>query len=185
MRTTKFFYTGGAALFVICAASSLPALMAPHLAVAQSNPAFANVVPESESVTIHAKIAAIDPNTRAVTLTGASGHKVTLTAGPAVRLDMLKAGDTVNAQYYRSVAFMVKPPQGGSGTPASDDELAQVIAQPVQAPGGIGVRLTKISGTVVGIDIAAHSFEVVDPSGGGIYTVSVTDPSRAAMLSSL
>jgi hypothetical protein len=47
------------------------------------------------------------------------------------------------------------------------------------------VRLTKISGTVVGIDAAAHRVDIVNPAGGGIYTVDVTDPSRAAMLGSL
>lgn len=134
------------------------------------------MVPESESATIHAKIAAIDPGTRAVTLTGASGRKVTLTAGPAVCLDMLKPGDAVNAKYYRSVVFMVKPPQNGSSTPVSDDEVAQIIAQPVKTPGGIGLRLTKVSGTVVGIDMADHSVEVVAPS------VEASIPSRRPTL---
>jgi hypothetical protein len=184
MSVRKLLCAGGAASALICAASALPSLLTPHQAAAQSA-ASTNVVPESVSATIHARIAAIDPATRAVTLTGASGRKVTLIAGPAVRLEMLKAGDAVNAQYYRSVAFMVKPPQGGSGTPVSDDQMAQIIAQPAKTPGGIGVRLTKVSGTVVGIDMADHSVEVVDPSGGGIYTIAVTDPSRIAMLGSL
>jgi hypothetical protein len=99
---------------------------------------------------------------------------------------MLKVGDTVNAQYYRSVAFMVTPPKGGMGVPApGQDEIAQMIAQPAQAPGGVGVRMTKISGTVVGIDMAAHSIDVVEPSGGRIYTIDVTDPARIAMLPEL
>jgi hypothetical protein len=42
-----------------------------------------------------------------------------------------------------------------------------------------------VSGTVIGIDLAAHSVEVFNPSGGGIYTIDVTDPSRIAMLGSL
>jgi hypothetical protein len=154
-------------------------------AAAQSNPTLTNIVPESESVTIHARITAIDPATRAVSLVGASGHQVTVTAGPAVRLEMLKVGDRVNAKYYRSVGFVVNPPSGGSGVPTSDDAMTQMIAQPVQAPGGIGVRLTKISGTVVDIDMAAHSLDVVNPSGGGVYTLDVTDPARIAMLGSL
>ena len=159
---------------------------APLTAAAQGSSTPQNVVPESESAVIHAKITAIDPSTRAVTLRGRSGHMVTLTAGPAVRLEMLKVGDTVNARYYRSVSFLVRPPSGGSGLPApSDDQISQVVAQNAQAPGGIGVRLTKISGTVVGIDMAAHSLDLVDPSGGGVYTIDVTDPARIAMLSEL
>ena len=154
-------------------------------AVAQANPTLSNVVPESAAVTVHAKITAIDPTTRAVTLVGASGNPVTVTAGPLVRLDMLKAGDRVNAKYYRSVGFVVTPPAGGNGVPVSNDQMQQITAQPAQAPGGVGVRLTQISATVVGIDLAAHSVDLVNPSGGGIYTVNVTDPARIALLGTL
>jgi hypothetical protein len=156
-----------------------------HGAAAQGNPTITNLVPESESATLQAKITAINPKTRAVTLAGASGDKVTLIAGPAVRLELLKVGDRVNVQYYRSVAFLVKPPAGGNGTPVSDDQITQLTAQPVQAPGGVGIRLTKVSGTVVGIDMAVHRVDLVNPSGGGIYSIDVTDPTRIAMLGSL
>lgn len=154
-------------------------------AVAQGNPVLTNVVPESAAATIQAKITAIDPSTREVTLTGTSGKAVTVKAGPAVRLEMLKVGDTVNAKYYRSVGFAVSPPKGGTGVPVSEDQMSQMIAQPAQAPGGVALRLTKVSGTVVALNVAEHSLDVVNPSGGGIYTINVTDPERIAMLSSL
>jgi hypothetical protein len=173
-----------AATLVACTVLALPIAL-PSDASAQGNPTLTNLIPSSESATIHARITAIDPSARAVTLMGASGEKVTLAAGPAVRLENLKVDDRVNAQYYRSVAFMVAPPTGGNGTPVSNDQVAQLIAQPAQAPGGIGVQLIKISGTVVGIDLAAHRIDVVNPSGGGIYTLDVTDPARVAMLGSL
>src|SRR5271165_5339424 len=41
-----------------------------------------NVVPQSEEVTLQAKITHIDTSTRAVTLKGPKGDKVTVTAGP-------------------------------------------------------------------------------------------------------
>jgi len=184
MKLTTLCPKAGIAAVALGAATAL-AVSLPHRTAAQQNPTISNAVPESEAVTLHAKITAIDPSTRAVTLAGASGHQVTVTAGPAVRLEMLKVGDRVNAKYYRSVAFAVTPPQGGNGVPVSDDQVTQVLAQPVQAPGGVGVRVTKVSGTVVGVDLAAHSIDVVDPSGGGVYTLDVTDPSRIAMLGSL
>jgi hypothetical protein len=173
------------AMGILAMVGLLPAVMATP-AMAQANPTYSNVVPQSEMATIHAKLTAIDPATRQVTLQSRSGHSLTVTAGPAVRLEMLNVGDKVNAKYYRSVAFLVSPPKGGMGVPApSEDEIAQVIAQPVQAPGGIGLRVTKISGTVVGVDLAARSIDLVDPSGGGIYTIDVTDPARVAMLPEL
>ena len=163
-------------------ASVIPVVL-PHPAAAQQNPTMSNVIPESAAMTIHAKITAINPGTREITLQGRSGNTVTVTAGPVVRLDMLKVGDTVNAKYYRSVAFELSTPQAGNATPKSDDEMMQISAQPVQAPGGVGVRLTKVQGLVVGIDEAAHSLDLVNPSGGGVYTINVTDPARIAMLS--
>jgi hypothetical protein len=175
--------TAAAVTLIACAAAA-PVIVLPHVAAAQ-NPTINNLIPESESATIQARITAINRKTRAVTLVGATGDKVTVTAGPVVRLEKLKVGDRVNAQYYRSVAFLVKPPAGGNGTPVSDDQVAQILAQPAQAPGGVGIRLTKISGTVVGVDLAAHRVDLVSPSGGGVYTIDVTDPSRIALLGSL
>ena len=144
-----------------------------------------NVIPQAEAVTLQAKITAIDPSTRAVTLKGPSGNSVTVTAGPLVRLGLLQVGQTVNAKYYRSVAFVVNPPRGGNGVPISATQFAQVTMQPVQAPGGVALRMVKISGTVVGIDLSSNSISLVNPSGGQVYTIDVTDPSRIAMLPSL
>ena len=54
-----------------------------------------------------------------------------------MRFDLLHVGDIVNAQYYRSVAFMISRP----GMAVPEDQVAQVIAQPATAPGGIGSAL--------------------------------------------
>ena len=110
----------------------------------QSGEAMQNVIPQSEEVTLQAKITHIDQSTRAVTLKGQNGDKVTVTAGPNVRLEMLKAGQTVNAQYFGSVAFLINPPQGGTGVPVSSDQFSQVTARPVTAPGGVAVRVVKV-----------------------------------------
>ena len=134
---------------------------------------------------MQAKITAIDPSTRAVTLKGPKGDKVTVTAGPGVRLDMLKVGQTVNAQYFRSVAFLVNPPQGGMGVPVSNDQLTQVMARPATAPGGVVVQVIKVSGTVVGVDLSNNSISLVNPSGGQVINIDVTDPARIAMLPTL
>jgi Cu/Ag efflux protein CusF len=169
-----------AAAALSLAVSALPAALPRPAAAQGGNPTMTNVIPEAVAATIHAKIQKIDPQSRQVTLTGPSGHTVTLTAGEAVRLDMLKPGDTVNAKYYRSVAFVLSPSMD-----APPNEVAQVTAQPVQAPGGVGVRLTRVSGLVVGIQLAANSIDVVNPSGGGVYTLHVTDPARIALLGTL
>jgi len=144
-----------------------------------------NVIPPSEEVTLQAKIVAIHPTTRAVKLKNAEGDEVTVVAGPDVNLDTLKVGQTVNAQYYRSVAFVINPPQGGKGVPVSDEQFMQVSTHHVTAPGGAVVQVVKMTGTVVGIDLSSNSVSIVNPSGGLVVTVDVTDPDRAAMLPQL
>ena len=172
------------AAIIVAAAVSLFPLAASHPAAAQSTPVLPSV-PDSEIVTLQAKITAINAAKRWVTLAGASGQRVTVVAGPAVRLNLLKVGDRVNAKYVRSVGFVAAAPSGGNGVPSADDGTAAILAQNVSGPGGIAMHLTKISGTVVGIDLASHSLQVVNPSGGGIYTIDVTDPDRIAKLPSL
>jgi Cu/Ag efflux protein CusF len=180
MNAQKVWPSIAAAAVLVVAPSVLSAALSARAAAQGNNPSASNVIPEAVETTIHAKIQKIDPQTRQVTLAGPSGRSVTVTAGPVVRLDMLKVGDTVNAKYYRSVAFMVSPRMD-----APPDAVVQVTDQPVQAPGGVGVRLTRVSGLVVGIDLAANSVEMVDPTGGGVHTVHVTDTARAAMLVTL
>lgn len=169
-----------AAALVLCGALAVPAVQ-PSPAVAQARQNLANVVPEAAAETIHAKITAIDPAKRQVTLTGRSGKPVTVTAGPNVRLEMLKVGDVVNAQFYRSVAFLVSPP----GERVPEDSIQQVTAQPAQAPGGITIQTMVISGLVVGIDLASNSIDLVNPQGGEVFDFTVMDPARQAMLPSL
>ena len=42
-----------------------------------------------------------------------------------------------------------------------------------------------ISGTIVEIDLSSNSLSIVNPSGGLVYNVDVTDPARQAMMCSL
>lgn len=178
-----------AAVLMIAGTACLIPLAATQTAHAQnsmsSGAPMQNVIPQSEEVTLQAKITAIDQSTRAVTLKGPKGDKVTVTAGSGIRLDMLKVGQTVNAQYFRSVAFVINPPQGGMGVPVSNDQFTQVTAQPATAPGGVAVQVVKVSGTVVGVDLSNNSISLVNPSGGQVLTIDVTDPARIAMLPTL
>jgi hypothetical protein len=173
-----------AALAAVVAAVALP-LMLPARAFAQANPTLENVVPEAAAVSFAAKIRSIDPATREIVLVGREGNQVRVIAGPVVHLERLKPGDTVNVKYYRSVAFLVSAPQSSGGAPPPPASITAALARPTEAPGGVGVRVIKVSGLVVGIDPAAQTVDLVPAGGGGVYTVEVTDPERAARLSQL
>jgi hypothetical protein len=138
-------------------------------------------LPEPEAVVIQATITAINPHTRTITLRGTSGTSVTMHAGDAVRIELLKVGDRVTAKYYRSIAFALGTP----GKPAPDNEVATLVAQKASGPGGAAVRVTRISAVIVGIDLQNHSVDVVDPKGGPVRTIVVKNPDRIAMLPDL
>lgn len=165
---------------VLCGAWLVPAML-PQPAASQSRTELSNLIPQDAAVKIHARIRSIDPATRRVTLDGRSGRSITLVAGPNVRLEMLKEGDAVDAQYYRSVAFFVSQP----GMKVPEDEINQVITRPTEAPGGIAMQVTRVSGLVVGIDLTARSVDLVNPQGGAVFTVNVLDPDRQARLPDL
>jgi hypothetical protein len=183
LNRPKVFLTGALAVAGVFFAGLPPPVLAQGTVqgTQATSPQLSNVTPESAAVTFQAKIRSIDLATRRVTLVGASGQLALLTAGPNVRPEMLKSGDTVNAKYYRSVAFLLTQP----GAPIPEDQITDLVAQNVQTPGGFGVRQIRISGLVVSVDMAAHSLDVVDPSGGGVYTINVTDPARQMVMSAL
>lgn len=162
------------AAFAIAGGALTATLPQPAAAQRQAS----NLIPPAASVTMQARITALDPTTRMVSIVGPSGATVSLRAGPAVRLEMLKVGDTVNAQYYRSVAFVVSPPSA----PVPENEIAAALARPVSEPGGVVGQVTRVSVNVVGIDLAAKTIDVVNPKGGEVISVTVTDPDRQAFL---
>ena len=138
-------------------------------------------IPLPAAVVIRAKITGLNAQTRRITLTAPNGISVSARAGKAVDLTSLKVGNTVNIKYYRSVAFAISTP----GEPVPENAIAQADAQNVETPGGDVLRLIRISATVVGIDLAANSIDVVRPSGGAVRTIIVTDPKRIALLPQL
>jgi hypothetical protein len=175
MAITNGWRLLGAAAALATAGAALPAALSTPVA-AQTNPTLASI-PEPMAETLQAKITALNPQTRKVTLQGASGRSVIVTAGPLVRLEMLHVGDTVNAQFYRSVAFELSTSMN-----AAPNVGVVAVDQNATAPGGVGIALMRVSGTVVAKHMASNSLDVVSPGGGGVYTVHVTDPARIAML---
>lgn len=152
----------------------VPALTAP--AHAQGAAALGGVG-ESQVVTVRAKVKAVNLKTREVTLVKPTGEVFTVHAGDAVkRLAEIKPGQTVIAHYYTSVAYVLS--KGGADTPENTAAVAAARAEKTELPGGVVATRTVVTGTVVGIDMAAHQLQLVNPTGGRIVTVDVQDPQR-------
>jgi hypothetical protein len=148
---------------VFCASVVVP-IMLPSRAVAQANPTMTNVIPEGGSSAVDGKVQAVDPNARTITIVPSSGPALPLVAPASIGLDNIETGDKVSAHYTRSVAFLLASPGAG------------------ECPGG--PQATEIRGAVTKIN-GPRSFDVVDATGGGVYTIQVTDPARVALVQQL
>ncbi len=133
---------------------------------------------ESVLVTVTATVEAIDPPRREVTLKGPLGNTVIFVVDPRVkRLDEVKVGDRVQADYYISVAGELRPP-----TPDEEKNpfvaLGAVGKSPAgSAPAAGGLRVFRVVTTVEGLDRPSRTATLKGPRGN-FLTVRVADPAR-------
>ena len=168
-----------AVLALFATAALLVPIGFPRVAEAQAHPQMSNVVPDGGTGSIEGRVLALDPTTRAITIASRDGNPLDLYAGPSVRLDNVEQGDEVEANYTRQVLWVVTP-VSAPAPPGATTTVGQVA----HTPGGIGPEATQISARVTKID-PGRSFDIVDSTGGGLYTIVVTDPTKAAMMSNL
>jgi len=168
-----------AAVGLFAAAAFLAPIATLQVTEAQPNPQMSNVVPDGGTGSIEGKVLALDVATRAITIASREGTPLDLYAGPAIRLDNVEQGDAVEANYTRQVLWVVTPTSAPAPAGATS-----TVGQVAHTPGGIGPEATQISARVTKID-PGRSFNIVDVTGGGVYTIVVTDPTKAAMMSNL
>jgi len=152
---------------------------------AQNPPARTPANPPAKSrevlLSIAARVEAINPTTREVTLKGPLGNSVTFTVDTRVaRLNEVKVGDQVVADYYVSYVAELRPP-----TDAEKASPLMVMTEKAKSPAGTtpaagGLRVTKAVVTVEGLDRPTKSLTVSGKAG--FVTLPVED---AAALSKL
>jgi hypothetical protein len=135
----------------------------------------------SQTITVRAKVRAINMKTRDVTLVGPDGGVFIVHAGDEVKnLAQVKKGDTVVAHYTRSTVVVLSQP--GQPIPPNTLTVAGGTAAPGQLPAGEAAGRVVVTGTVVGVDLDAHTLQLVNPKGGRVITLAVTDPQRQQQL---
>jgi hypothetical protein len=163
----------------ICLALGVAGLTAPVRAWGQASGM--GGIGSSQTITVRAKVQAIDLATREVTMVGPEGNVFSVHAGDAVRnLDKVKVGDTVVATYYASIVLVLSAP----GTQIPDNQVNAALSRAAKGQMPAGALGTKVvvTGTVVGVDLTNHTISLVNPSGGMVHTFDVTDPRRQAVL---
>jgi len=117
-------------------------------------------------VSVTAKVQAIDQAKREVTLKGPLGNVISFVVDQRVkRLDEVKVGDEVTADYYVSLAGEVRAP-----TEEEKKNPLTVIAGGARAPKDAspaagGLRAFKVVATVVGLDLPTQSVTLEGPLG--------------------
>jgi hypothetical protein len=131
---------------------------------------------QSKPVTATATIEAIDKANRVVTLKGAGGNSVDVTAPDQMEgFDSLRAGDEVTATYYDSIVVNVRKP--GDTSPASTGEASTSIRRKQLTPGSETRRERTFTVTIEAVDPKAPSVRVKGPQGR-VLTMAVSDPKQ-------
>jgi len=129
-------------------------------------------------VSLTATVEAIDQASREVTLKGPLGNSVTFTVDQRVkRLNEIKVGDLIRADYYVSFAAEVRKPT------AEEEKTPLVMldaagkSPPGTSPAAGGLRRFKVVTTIEGLDRPTQTITVKGPRGN-FLTARVADPSR-------
>ncbi|MBV8146645.1 MAG: hypothetical protein JO184_16750 [Gammaproteobacteria bacterium] len=129
------------------------------------------------STSVTAKVIAVDPAQRTVTLQSASGKTRTIEVGDQVKnFDQIKVGDTVHAKYTQALALEIK--KGTGSMPAPSEEHAVTPApQPGAKPGGTVARKVTATAEVLAVNHAKNLVTLRGP-GGNEVDVEAEDPAQ-------
>jgi hypothetical protein len=127
-------------------------------------------------VTLSATVAAINQDTREVTLKGADGKETTIKVGDEVQnLSQVKVGDEVQVSYYESVNVEVLGPD--QAAPQAADISTLETAPPGQKPAGtMGSELSVVA-TIEAINKDRETVTLKGPAGN-TKTVKVRNPAN-------
>jgi hypothetical protein len=131
---------------------------------------------ETQTATLEARVEAVDPQTRVVTLVDAAGHRTHFRADEAVKnLPQVRVGDRVVGVRVQSLLIEVREatPEEET-TPESVDALA-ATAEPGQKPAGLWLRQIKALYTIESIDKARGGGMLRDARGQSHF-VKARDP---------
>ena len=126
---------------------------------------------------ITAKVIAVNPAQRTVTLLGASGNTRTIEVGDQVRnFDQIKVGDTVHAKYTQALALELKKGATGMAGPTEEQAITPPPA-PGAKPGGTVARRVTATAEVIAVDPTKQIATLRGPKGNEV-DVEVQDPNQ-------
>ena len=149
----------------------LAALIAavPLLASAQQPPKTATVVEKekgavavADAIELQGTVTALDKNTRAVTIQGATGNVMTVTAGPQIKnFSKIKVGDLVTLSYVAALGLELK--KGGGRLRERIESEQSTAAKPGEKPSGSMSRTVKVIADVTAVDAGSGTITLQGP----------------------
>jgi Cu/Ag efflux protein CusF len=141
----------------------------PFLAQAQNAPMSASLlekdkgaVTTANAVELQGVITGIDKATREVTIRGASGNELTITAGPQVKnFKQIKVGDLVTLSYIAALGLDLK--KGGGRLRERIESDQAIAAKPGEKPGFAASRTIKVIADVSAVDATAGTITLRGP----------------------
>jgi len=122
----------------------------------------------SSTARLSATVEAIDHDKRLVTLRGPEGNQVVLEVSEAARnLDQVEVGDTVEVEYYESVALFAQLPDG---EPANEVKVSTAHTPLGDKPGGGVAETITMKATVEAIDYDTRMVVLRGPEGNTLTT---------------
>jgi len=131
---------------------------------------------EAAAIQVSFSVEAVDAQKRLITLKGPQGNVGEYEVGDQVqRLDEIKAGDKINAEYkVAAVAELREPTAEEKAEPVA--AVTTVERGTAQAPPAAGIaRAVRVVTTIDALDPANHSITVKGPEGNTV-TAHVEDP---------
>ena len=155
---------------------SIGLAMASCSSFGDQKPLYTSGTIEENTVSVTAKVAAIDHVDRAVLLLTTDGQSINFQAGPEVKnLDQVDVGDTVRATYYESMVYELV--EHGASVPGVNMADAAARAKPGEKPAAGVARMVSVVATVAAIDAKVPSATFKMPSGEE-KTIKVRNPDR-------
>ena len=133
------------------------------------------------SISVEAKVSAVDHTTRMMTLAMADGRTITGKVSDAVQnLGQVKAGDTAVVSYEERTSYVLS--ERGTRVPATGETVVSSRAARGEMPAAGLMRQTQVNYTVVATNVQTNTITLVDAGGGSVRTYDVTTaPGRAAL----
>jgi hypothetical protein len=128
-----------------------------------------------------ARITAVDPTARTVTLAFPNGATAVRQVSPSVaNFAQTKVGDNVSLAFEDRLTFVLSGPN--TRTPRDRDTSVAVAASAGGSVAGVGAGQAIANWWVTAVNPSAGTVSLVNPGGGEVRTYNVTTPEGRAQL---